>query len=163
MEYETVDNALAALDLVLKMTDTVYNAIDIILQEESTDSEGKKDRKVDSETQDKYNFSYWVVDNGILDIFTGILCVAAAMGGGIAAGTVQIKGDGSIMLKSSKVQTSATILQTQVNGPTPAIGWAANVAAMVKPTSNLVSVTLDNTRLMLALKGKYDPQARETL
>jgi hypothetical protein len=127
------------VDMILNITESVYNTIKVC-------NEKNKDFN-----KDMLSFIGLSIDNGIIEIATGILILKA----GIALSKLILGSDGSVTIQGSQLFTAVTTEVKELLTPTPMvfkISMGVKTGAAIVKTRNLVKDTIG----FIEMQNKYD-------
>jgi hypothetical protein len=138
------------LGFLLSVTETVYSCI-----EQSMDLAGALDKKA----RDNINITALIIDNSLITIVTGILCVIQT----VNSAKIEIAADGNITLESAE-QTQIYVNQAvQVGSPTSAIKEGVYKIKIIKNVVEIAQHGANFGTAITALVSQADDDEEETL
>jgi hypothetical protein len=127
---------MVLMDLILPLTEGVIDALRAALPK-------------DKEVQDNFTLCAVAVQNGIIEVVTGMLAYSLTT----TPSKLNLNADGSVVIEAETFATSTTVQDLSVLGPTPAMTWVPVAAALGGLASPLGILIKDITNLVSTVKS----------
>lgn len=144
---DVANKLVSALGMILDITRGVYSALETALS------------GIDDFNQDTFTLCTVAVDNGLIDIVSGLLALTMTT----TPTKLRLGSDGTVLVEGQSFVSSLTLEDKSVLGPTPALTWLDMLGKTAGLASPVSAVIQDVSKVKAAAEKAKETKAPEKL